>query len=143
MEQHFTKKDIIILLTCLFLIVTTGFFEYFNYGKAFPEQAITFHVNRKKSRQIAEQFLQRMNVPFSDYQHAVTFDYDDNAKTFLEKEVGIEESKDLLSDDFKVWKWANRWFKPLYKEELKVGVSLDGKNFLHIFLKNTKLIYDR
>ncbi|PIS28771.1 MAG: hypothetical protein COT43_05695 [Candidatus Marinimicrobia bacterium CG08_land_8_20_14_0_20_45_22] len=126
MEQHLNPKNRILLFISLFCLIGAGFFEYKNYGKAFPEQTIRFDVDRKESRQVAEQFLRRMNISVSDYHHAVAFDYDDQSKTFLEKEVGIEESRSLLNEDFKIWRWSNRWFKPLSKEELKVNVSPDG-----------------
>ncbi|MDD5764983.1 MAG: type II CAAX endopeptidase family protein [Candidatus Marinimicrobia bacterium] len=126
MEQRLNPKDRILLFISLLCLIGASLFEYKNYGKAFPEQNIRFDVGRKESRQVAEQFLQQMDISVLDYHHAVAFDYDDQSKTFLEKEVGIEESRSLLNDDFKIWRWSNRWFKPLSKEELKVNISPDG-----------------
>lgn len=126
MEERLNKRDFAYILLCILLIAFALWFELTNYGKAFPEQTIKFNVDRKESKRIAEQFLEKINVGFSDYHHAVAFDYDNASKVFVEKEVGLEESSDLLNKEFRIWHWSNRWFKPLSKEEVKVHVTPAG-----------------
>ena len=109
MEERLNKRDFAYILLCILLIAFALWFELTNYGKAFPEQTIKFNVDRKESKRIAEQFLEKINVGFSDYHHAVAFDYDNASKVFVEKEVGLEESSDLLNKEFRIWHWSNRW----------------------------------
>ncbi len=127
MGDRFKKRDFVYVSLCILLIIFSLWFELNNYGKAFPEQTIKFDVDRKESRGIAEQFLGKLNIGLSDYHHAIAFDYDNASKVFIEKEVGVEESGNLLNKEFKIWHWSNRWFKSLSKEEFKVNVTPAGE----------------
>lgn len=121
------KKGYGLIIICLVTILIAGYFELSNYHRAFPEHAIDFQINRKESADIALAFLSRINVDVSSKIHAVAFDFDNSAKTFIEKEVGIEEAEDLLANDFRIWQWVNRWFEPLNREEIFVAITPNGK----------------
>ncbi|MBU4445295.1 CPBP family intramembrane metalloprotease [bacterium] len=127
METRLTKKDLMLLLICLVVVVIAGYFEVTNYHRAFPEHSIDFQVNRKESRDIALQFLKTMDVNPGAKTHAVAFDFDNTAKIFIEKEIGIEDSEELLTNEFRIWQWTNRWFQPLSREEIIVSVTPKGE----------------
>jgi hypothetical protein len=56
----------------------------------------------------------------------IVFGVDDNAKTYLERQVGLKEANRLMSSEVQVWSWNVRFFKPQQEEEYRVGVSPEG-----------------
>jgi len=126
-DLKLTRKDWNLLTICGVLLLISILYLHQNYRKAFPAYDLKFNVNRAESRIIAEKFLSRQNIDLNGYHHAVIFDYDELSKIFIEKEVGPEEGSRLLSEDFPIWRWSNRWFRPLSREEFKVNLTPDGK----------------
>lgn len=57
---------------------------------------------------------------------------DDQARTFLEKEVGVGRTAELAGQ-VDLWHFTTRYFRPLEKEELQVAVGPDGalRGFRH------------
>lgn len=94
---------------------------------AFPEAAIDFRVTRSQSASLAAQFLAARGLSTRGYQHASRFSYDDSAKVFLEREAGLAGSQNLLGRRVRLWRWENRWFRPLQREELDVAVTPAGQ----------------
>ncbi|MBN2601973.1 MAG: CPBP family intramembrane metalloprotease [Candidatus Marinimicrobia bacterium] len=133
MNTRLQSKDFLLILICLLAIAGAGYFELSNYHRAFPEHAIDFQVNRKEARNIALDFLAKMDIDPGPKIHASAFEFDNTAKTFVEKEVGLEDADDLLTNHFRIWQWTNRWFEPLNREEILVGVTPKGEvtQFLH------------
>ncbi|MGH9392847.1 MAG: CPBP family glutamic-type intramembrane protease, partial [Terriglobales bacterium] len=76
---------------------------------------------------IAADFLRARGLPTAGYLHAQQFGYDDSALTFLERELGLERAEGLLRQRLQLWRWQQRWFKPLTKEEMEVAVSTSGR----------------
>jgi membrane protease YdiL (CAAX protease family) len=135
MNAHkFTRKDWNMLAICGLLLLISVFYLGRNYRKAFPSYDIDFKLSRAESRLEAEKFLSRQNIDLNGFRHAVIFDYDELTKIFMEKEVGLEEASRLVNQDFPIWRWSNRWFKPLSREEFKVSLTTDGRiaSFEHI-----------
>ena len=62
----------------------------------------------------------------SGYQSAIVFDVDDNAKTYLEREVGLQQANQLMSSQLNIWYWDVRFFRPEQEEEFDVRVSPSG-----------------
>jgi len=126
-------RDFFLILICLLAIASAGYFELSNYHRAFPEHAIDFQVNRKEAKNISLNFLAKMDIDPGTKIHASAFEFDNTAKTFIEKEVGLEDAEDLLTNHFRIWQWTNRWFEPLNREEIFIGVTPKGEitQFLH------------
>jgi len=61
-----------------------------------------------------------------DYRSVIVFGVNDNAKTYLEREVGLKEAKRMMSSVVNVWNWDVRFFRPKQEEEFRVGVSPQG-----------------
>src|SRR6185503_7886429 len=108
------------------------------YFEAFPEASIDFRVTRQTSLPVAEAFLARLHADSRGYRHAAVFDFDDEQKTFLERELGVEGSNRLLSSTVRLWRWKHRWFRPLQKEELQVEVTTKGEvvGFQHLLAED-------
>ena len=68
------------------------------------------------------------------YQSSIVFNVDDDPKTYLEREVGLEQANRLMSSEVNVWFWDVRFFKPLQREEFRVRVDPAGRivGFGHI-----------
>ena len=77
-------------------------------------------------------------LDLTSYQHVAIFDYDDTAKTFLERELGLEKANRLMGRQGRLWRWKHRWFRPLQKEEFQVDVSPGGDiaRFQHLVEEN-------
>ncbi len=93
------------------------------FYKAFPEASVDFQVSRGDARTIAERFLTDRGADVRAYRYAGIFGYDDAPKTFLEKEMGLEQANAIMGAKLHLWRWANRWYKPLQKEEYEVSVT--------------------
>jgi len=133
-DQKLTRKDWNLLAICAILLLVSVFYLGRNYRKAFPAYDIKFELTRAEARTEAERFLSRQNIDLNGYRHAVIFDYDELSKIFIEKEVGLEEGSRLINEDFPIWRWSNRWFRPLSREEFRVSLTPNGKitSFEHV-----------
>ena len=99
--------------------------KYFSH--AFPEAAIEFRVNRDDSAPVAAKFLVDRGWNTAAYQHAAVFDYDDDAKVYLERTQGLARMNALTRGPIHLWRWSHRWFKPQQKEEFRAEVSPSGE----------------
>jgi membrane protease YdiL (CAAX protease family) len=97
------------------------------FFRAFPEAAVDFKVSRTEAQQRAKNFVQGLGENLDGYQSTITFQVDDNAKTYLERELGLQEANRLMSSELNIWFWEVRFFKPQQEEEYQVRVSPGGK----------------
>jgi len=112
-------------------------FAYKYFFRAFPEASVNFKVSREEALVRAQKFVTGLGGNVSGYQSAIAFEVDDNAKVYLEREVGLQEANRLMSSELNIWFWEARFFKPQQEEEFKVGVSPAGQivGFEHIIEK--------
>ncbi len=71
-----------------------------------------------------------LKSPDADTQQAlksITFSYDNDAKSFLEYELGVRKANELMISEIPVWYWRVRMVRELQQEELRVFISPDGK----------------
>jgi len=97
------------------------------FPRAFPEAALELKVNKGQSQEIAQKTLANFAIDYAGFKHASVFGYDQQAKIFLERELGLEGANKVLSEEVDIWYWQHRWFKPLEKTEYRVGVNPAGK----------------
>jgi membrane protease YdiL (CAAX protease family) len=97
------------------------------FSRVFPEASIEFRVNRDDSTPIAIDYLAHRAVSLNGYQHAAVFDFDDDAKVYLERTQGLARMNKLARGPVHLWRWSHRWFKPQQKEEFRVDVSPMGE----------------
>lgn len=127
MLNRLTSKDFRLLAVCLIVAVLSLFIILKYFYKAFPEASIDFRVTQKQSQQIAQVWLQKLSLNPDAYRHAAIFSYDDEAKTFLEKELGAEQANQLMGGQVRLWHYSHRWYRSLQKEEFSVLISPKGE----------------
>ena len=101
------------------------------YRAAFPEASIDFEVSREEAQRLAGVFLRQQGGGAFDpavYRATTVFRHDDNAKVYLERELGLGQANALMgSGAVAVWRWESRFFRPLQKEEFRVSLSPSGR----------------
>ncbi len=138
MPDTLRAKDYRLILVCI-LICAAGLFVGMRFFyRVFPEASIRFDVDKDSSESLALRFLLAQGVPVTGYRHASAFVYDDEAKVFLERELGLEKANAVMTTEVKLWRWGHRWFRPLQKEEVRVEVTTRGEiaAFAHILAED-------
>jgi membrane protease YdiL (CAAX protease family) len=115
------------LAVWILLGIAGALFAHKYFFRAFPEASVDFKVSRTEALGRARQFLSSVGQDVSGYQSAIVFDVDDNAKTYLEREVGLQQANRLMSGELNIWYWRVRFFKPQQEEEFYVRVSPGGQ----------------
>jgi membrane protease YdiL (CAAX protease family) len=126
MKPRLESADYRFIAICVLLGAAATWYSARNFYRAFPEASIDFRVNRPDGRMLAERFLAERNFTVAGYRQAARFDYDDQAKTFLEREAGLERANGLMSTRVRLWHWSYRWFRPQQKEEFRVNITPAG-----------------
>ena len=114
-----------LLLWVVFGIIGT-IFAYKYFFRAFPEASVDFRVTRPEALKVAQTFVTGLGESVSGYRSAIVFSVDDDAKTYLERELGLQQANQLMSSQLHVWYWDVRFFRPLQEEEFYVRVSPAG-----------------
>ena len=97
------------------------------FFRAFPEASVDFRVSRGEAQTRASDFLASIGENVAGYRSAVAFDVDEEGKTYLERELGLEQANRMMSSQLDIWYWEVRFFKPEQEEEFQVRVSPAGK----------------
>jgi membrane protease YdiL (CAAX protease family) len=126
-EDRLTSSDKRALLLWVLLGVVGAVFAHKYFFRAFPEASVDFRVSRTEALARAETFVSSLGEDVSSYQSAIVFDLDDNAKTYLEREVGLQQANQLMASELNIWYWNVRFFRPQQEEEFYVRVSPAGE----------------
>jgi len=126
-RERLDGHDARVLLLWLLLGLAGAGVAYRYFFNAFPEAAVDFKVTRAQALDEARSFAAAQGARLDGYQATVVFEVDDQQKTYLEREVGLEQANRLMSSEVNVWYWDARFFKPLQKEEFHVGVDPGGR----------------
>ncbi len=115
----------------LFLWVVAGIlgalFAYKYFFRAFPEASVNFQVSREEALARAKKFVTGLGENAGGYESTIVFDVDDNAKVYLERQLGLQQANKLMSSELNIWFWDVRFFKPQQEEEFRVRVSPAGQ----------------
>ena len=125
MKERLVASDYRFIAVCLLLGGAATWYSARNFYRAFPEASIDFRVNREDGHALAERFL-TARFSLEGYREAARFDFDNDAKTFLERETGLERANRLMGTRIRLWRWSYRWFRPQQKEEFRANVSPAG-----------------
>jgi membrane protease YdiL (CAAX protease family) len=127
MKERLRTSDYRFIAVCLVLFAGAAWYSVRNFYRAFPEASIDFRVNRGGAQLLAGRFLAAQGYRVEGYRQASRFSYDDNAKTFLEREAGLEQANRIMGTRVRLWRWAYRWFRPQQKEEYGVEITTTGE----------------
>jgi membrane protease YdiL (CAAX protease family) len=134
MEQRLEKKDLWFIGVCLLITALCLGVGVHYFYRAFPEASIDFKITRDQARDQALSFLRAQGLDLGAYRHSAVFRFDDQAKTFLERELGLEGATALIGRPVRLWRWSNRWTRELEKEEFRVDFTTTGElvGFAHL-----------
>jgi hypothetical protein len=121
--ERFDRKDFRFILVCLVVIAGGAAITLALFRRAFPEASIEFRVNRSEARAVAEKFLAGRGRDISRSRFAGRFGVEEDAKVYLERELGLEKASAWYGRDAKVWRWEMRWFQSGVTEEERVAIT--------------------
>jgi membrane protease YdiL (CAAX protease family) len=125
-SDRLTGSDKRALVLWVLLGIVGVVFAHKYFFRAFPEASVDFHVSRGEALQLAQNFLSGIGENVGGYRSAIVFDLDDNAKTYLERELGLQQANQMMSSQLNIWYWDVRFFRPQQEEEFHVRVSPAG-----------------
>jgi membrane protease YdiL (CAAX protease family) len=124
--ERLDRKDAKVLLIWIFAGILGAVVAYTYFFRAFPEASVEFKVSRADSLAIAKQFAAAQGAQLGGHDSSIVFDVDDTAKTYLEREVGLQQANQMMVHEIHIWYWQTRFFRPLQKEEFDVRVDPAG-----------------
>jgi len=126
-EDRLTGTDKRILILWVVCGIIGALFAQKYFFRAFPEASVDFKVSRTEAKSRAKQFVEGLGGDISGYQSTIVFDVDENAKTYLERELGLQQANHLMSSELNIWYWDVRFFRAQQEEEFLVRVSPAGR----------------
>ena len=127
MKERLRTSDYRFIAVCLVLFAGAAWYSVRNFYRAFPEASIDFRVGRDDAQVLAGRFLAGQGYRVEGYRQASRFSFDDEAKTFLEREAGLEQANRIMGTRVRLWRWGYRWFRPQQKEEYGVEITPGGE----------------
>ena len=134
METRLTRKDLAFIGGCVLVAAVSLAVGVHYFYQAFPEASIDFRVTRDEAKEQAVDFIAARGFELADYRHSAIFRYDNDTKTFLERELGLEGATQVIGNPVQLWRWSNRWVRELEKEEFQATVTTSGElvSFSHL-----------
>jgi hypothetical protein len=90
--ERLDRNDAKVLLIWILAGLVGAFVAYTYFFRAFPEASVEFKVPRADALAVAKQFAVEQGAQFNGYDSSIVFDVDDTAKTYLEREVGLQQA---------------------------------------------------
>ena len=90
--ERLDKNDAKVLLIWILAGILGAGVAYTYFFRAFPEASVEFKVPRADALAVANQFASAQGAQLSGYDSSIVFELDDAAKTYLEREVGLEQA---------------------------------------------------
>lgn len=127
---------------CLLLASLAGCIIYsMQSEKVFPSASIDLKLTKTEIKQLSDQWKNKCGYKEEKGIESTTFSYDDDAKTFLEYELGASRANELMHDTIPCWYWTTRYCKPLKQEEFSCWLDPVGHlvSFSHSIENDTEL----
>jgi membrane protease YdiL (CAAX protease family) len=134
LRERLEARDLRLVLISIVVIIAGAFYIRANYFAAFPEASIDLKLSKDAITARAGAFLKSQGLATGGFRNLTLFDPDDDARLFLERELGLDEANRLMRERISIWRWRARWFRPPQKEELLVWLSTGGRlvGFEHV-----------
>lgn len=105
-----------------------GIISYFlKSSEVFPSASIDLRISRSEVLALTENWAKTIGYKPDGAVKSTVFSYDDDAKTFLEHELGLQEANALMKDKVPIWYWSSRLCRPLNLEEFSTAINPLGK----------------
>src|SRR5436853_141375 len=127
MNERLNRADWLFLAVCAAVVAVALFVVINWFSVAFPEASIDFRYDRTSSLRVAAPIVAAQRLDLGGMKHTATFAVDENAKTFLERSLGLKKASDTMRREVRLWWWSHRWFRPLQEEEYRVDVAPTGE----------------
>ena len=124
--ERLDRNDVRVLLLWILAGILGAYVAYTHFYQAFPEASVDFKVPRADALAAARQFAAAQGAQLAGYDSSIVFEVDDTAKTYLEREVGLQQANQMMAHEIHIWYWRTRFFRPLQKEEFDVRVDPAG-----------------
>jgi membrane protease YdiL (CAAX protease family) len=125
-SDRLTGSDKRALFLWILLGIVGAAFAQKYFFRAFPEASVDFRASRTEALKRAKAFVSGLGEDITGYQSAIVFDVDNDAKTYLERELGLQQANRMMSSQLNIWYWDVRFFRPQQEEEFHVRVSPAG-----------------
>ncbi len=124
--QPLTRSDARLALAVSCFVTVCAVYVRTNYAQAFPQASLDLTVSKAQITERASEFAREQGWSTAGFRSITVFDPDDNARLYLERELGLDEANGLMRSRVSVWRWRVRWFRPPEREEFVVYLSPDG-----------------
>lgn len=119
-------------LPVLILVALLGFALYWTMEqRVFPSASIDLKLNRSQIAELARTYSTKFGWAGAGVAkktiESTTFTYNDEAKTFLEYQLGAVRANQLMKEEIPVWSWTTRFCKELDIEQFRVWLSPRGE----------------
>jgi membrane protease YdiL (CAAX protease family) len=125
-SERLTSSEKRALLLWVLVAIAGAVFASKYFFRAFPEASVDFRVSRNEALRRAQDFVSSLGENVGGYRSVIVFDVDEDAKTYLERELGLSEANQLMAAQLKIWYWDVRFFRPQQEEEFHVRVTPAG-----------------
>ncbi|SRR5579875_712237 len=116
------------LIWWMLLLGALGMLGYFlKFQDVFPAASIDLKLTRAQALSLSKRWADDLGYPSEGAIASTVFSDDDDAKTFLEHEVGLSQASALMKDEVPVWYWSTRLCRPLKLEEFSASISPTGR----------------
>lgn len=95
--------------------------------EVFPEASIDLKLTRGQVTALGREWARKLSYTRPEPIESTTFSYDDDAKMFLEYELGGRRANELMKSTIPVWYWRTRLCKEYEQEEFSVWINPTGK----------------
>ncbi len=96
------------------------------FFRAFPEASVDLRLDKSEIARRSNDFLRGRGFNTAGYRQITVFDFDDTSKTYLERELGLEEANRAMATRVNMWRWQTRLIRPPEKEEFSVWLGTTG-----------------
>ena len=125
--EPLTRADRRLIFVAALIAAVSVFYTARNYSAALPAASIDLRFSKTEITAKARAFLEARGLSPAGFRNLTLFDPDDEARVYLERELGLLEANRLMRDEVAVWRWRARWFRPPAKEEMAVYLSPGGR----------------
>lgn len=127
MEERLSRRDHVFLVAAVLLTVAALAVGLTLFPSAFPEASVELRVDRRASLARADALREALGDAREDWLHAGRFVFDAEARSFLEREMGLARADSAFGAEVRLWRWAHRWFHPGRHEEWRIEIAATGE----------------